>query len=270
MDNICKLKFNNKTKMVSNNPNESKLLETFFDVFKTTKVGIIKLDNKEYLLKKEYFIKKFPLLINIYKFLKLDVHEYKFYKKYENIIKRSNYRKNIQLPIKYKICKDSSIYIFEKIDTNLNSFFLKTLPIPVFNKILHKTLSIIYYINHTLHIFHNDLYQNNKPRNFMVNKLKSNYRVILIDFGLFSNELGIKNQFFYKTKGIKYGYKFMIKSELLIVLYTFLINYYKNLNINFRELYLYFYNKLKIYNLKEFDTVIYKSIKNIDEILRVL
>ena len=139
MDNICKLKFNNKTKMVSNNPNESKLLETFFDVFKTTKVGIIKLDNKEYLLKKEYFIKKFPLLINIYKFLKLDVHEYKFYKKYENIIKRSNYRKNIQLPIKYKICKDSSIYIFEKIDTNLNSFFLKTLHIPVFNKILqHK------------------------------------------------------------------------------------------------------------------------------------
>ena len=270
MDNICKLNFNDKTKMVSNNPNESKLLETFFDVFKTTKVGIIKLDNKEYLLKKEYFIKNFPLLVNIYKFLKLDVHEYKFYKKYEKIIKKSNFKNNIQLPIKYKICKKVSVYIFEKIDTNLNSVFLKTLPIPVFNKILHKALSIIYYINHTLHIFHNDLYQNNKPRNFMVNKLKSNYRVILIDFGLFSNELGIKNQFFYKTKGIKYGYKFMIKSELLIVLYTFLINYYKNLNINFRDLYLYFYNKLKIYNLKEFDTIIYKNIKNMDEILRVL
>jgi len=270
MNNICKLNFNDKTKMVSNNPNESKLLEIFFDVFKTTKVGIIKLGGKEYLLKKEYFIKNFPLLVNIYKFLKFDVHEYKFYRKYENIIKKSNYRKNIQLPIKYKICKDSSIYIFEKIDTNLNSFFLKTLMIPVFNKILHKALSIIYYINHTLHIFHNDLYQNNKPRNFMVNKLKSNYTVILIDFGLFSNVMGVKNQFFYKTKGIKYGYKFIIKSELLIVLYIFLINYYKNLNINFHDLYLYFYNKLKIYDLKEFDTVIYKSIKNIDEILRVL
>ena len=111
-----------------------KLLEIFFDVFKMIEVDLIKLDGKEYLLKKEYFIKKILLLVNIYKFLKLDVHEYKFYKKYENIIKRGNYRKNIQLPIKYNICKDSSIYIFKKIDTNLNSVFLKTLPIPVFNK----------------------------------------------------------------------------------------------------------------------------------------
>jgi hypothetical protein len=278
---ICKLNFNNE---INNNPDEKKILEDIFNIFKTTKIGYIKIKNTKYVLKKEFFVKNYPLLSSIYNILNFNIDEYTFYKKYENKIIKNNFDKNIQLPYKYKLCESYNIYIFTKIDYNLNSVFLKKINKNIFNNILIQSIYIIYFINHILNVFHNDLHQNDKIRNFMINQNKNKnknhkielykneikitkYNVILIDFGLFSKNLGFKNILFYNTKSVKYSYFFEIKSELLIVLYIFLINYYLKKNINFKNLYLYFYNNIIKKDLKLFDKKILNSIQDIDNII---
>lgn len=276
---ICKLNFNNK---INDNPDEKKILEDILNIFKTTKIGYIKIKNTKYVLKKEFFVKNFPLLSSIYNIFNFNIDEYAFYKKYKNKIIKNKFDKNIQLPYKYRLCKTYSIYIFIKIDYNLNSFFLKKLNKINFNNILIQSIYIIYFVNHILNVFHNDLHQDDKIRNFMINnnKIKNHkmkiykieinikkYNVVLIDFGLFSKNLGLKNILFYNTKSIKYLYFFEIKSELLIVLYIFLINYYLKKNINFKELYLFFYNKITKKNLISFDKEIINHIQDIDNII---
>lgn len=276
---ICKLNFNNE---INNNPDEKKILEDIFNIFKKTKIGYIKIKNSKYVLKKEFFVKNYPLLSSIYNILNFNIDEYTFYKKYENKIIKNNFDKNIQLPYKYKLCESYNIYIFTKIDYNLNSVFLKKINKIIFNNILIQSIYIIYFINHLLNVFHNDLHQNDKIRNFMINKNQNKnhkielykneikitkYNVILIDFGLFSKNLRFKNILFYDTKSIKYLYFFEIKSELLIVLYIFLINYYSKKNINFKNLYLYFYNNITKKDLKSFDKKILNSIQYIDNII---
>jgi hypothetical protein len=274
---LCNLNFNNNI-----NPDEKKILEDILNIFKITKVGYIKIKNNKYFLKKEFFVKKYQLLSGIYNILNFNIDEYSFYKKYENKIIKNNFDKNIQLPYKYKLCKSYNIYIFTKIDYNLNSVFLKKLNKINFNNILIQSIYIIYFLNNILNIFHNDLHQNNKIRNFMINNNKSKnhkiqiyknelkikkYNVVLIDFGLFSKKIGFKNILFYNTKTIKYFYIFEIKSELLIVLYIFLINYYLKWDINFKKLYLYFYNKISKKDLKTLDKEIVNSINVIDNII---
>jgi hypothetical protein len=276
---ICKLNFNNK---INSNPDENKILEDILNIFKITKIGYIKIKNTKYVLKKEFFVKNFPLLSSIYNILNFNIDEYTFYKKYQNKIIKNKFDENIQLPYKYKLCKTYSIYIFTKIDYNLNSFFLKKLNKINFNNILIQSIYIIYFVNHILNVFHNDLYQDNKIRNFMINnnKIKNykikiykneinikEYNVVLIDFGLFSKNLGFKNILFYNKKSIKYLYFFEIKSELLIILYIFLINYYFKKNINFKKLYLFFYNKITKKNLISFDKEIINHIQDIDNII---
>jgi hypothetical protein len=282
MDKLCKINFKKDLKDVKSNPNESKVSERFFDIFKTTKIGIIKIDGKEYFIKKESFVKKYPILDSIYKFINIDVNESKFYKKYTKIIKKYKFENNIQLPIKYNICKTYNIYLFHKIEQNLNSYFLIKLNQLKFFNILEQSIMIVYFLNHKLGVFHNDLHQNDKIRNFMVNKIdtknkilkfkdivikKTNFNVIVIDFGFFNKELGLKNKFFYTTKSLKYLYNFEIKSEILIILYIFLINYYKKKSIDFKKFYIYFYNLCKNKNLKEFDRNILLNVKNIRKII---
>jgi len=276
---ICKLNFNHK---INSNPDENKILEDILNIFKITKIGYIKIKNTKYVLKKEFFVKNYTLLSSIYNILKFNIDEYTFYKKYENKIIKNNFDKNIQLPYKYKLCKLYNIYIFTKIDYNLNSLFLKKLNKINFNNILIQSIYIIYFVNHILNVFHNDLHQDDKIRNFMINnnKIKNHkikiykdeinikkYNIVLIDFGLFSKNLGLKNILFYNTKSIKYLYFFEIKSELLIILYIFLINYYLKKNINFKKLYLYFYNNINKKDLKSFDKKIINCIQDIDNII---
>jgi len=280
MKDICKLNFSNLQK-INTNSNQSKVLESILDIFKITDIGIIKIDSKDYVLKREFFTIHFPILDKIYKFLKFEVNENIFYKKFEKNIVKYNFNKNIQLPIKYKICKKFNIYLFKKIQYNLNNTFLKRLNKNTFNNILIQSTFIIYFLNHKLNIYHNDISQVNKLRNFMINKnnkktyLKldnqkieiKDYNVIIIDFGLFSKDFGFKNNLFYYKKNIKYLYLFEIKSELLIVIYLFLINYYHKKEINFKKLYLYIYNNIKNKSLKEFDKFIFENINSIDKIL---
>lgn len=287
--NICKIDVN-KLNKPKNNPNESKTLEKILNQFKTTKVGFIKIRNKDFLVKKEYFSKKILLLNFIYKILKMNIDEYTFYKKYEKKIKEYKLIEHIQLPIKYQICKDFKIYLFSKIDYNLNSFFLKKLNHNDFINVFKQMIAITYFFNHKLKVFHNDLHQNDKIRNFIINlenkktdnkdinnkdtnnkkidKLHydninipiNKYKVVIIDFGIYSKKMGFKNNLFYNTKSIKYFYDFEIQSELLILFYIILINYYQKKEINFKKVYLYFYNKIKNKTLKDFDKQILNDI----------
>ena len=283
MNKLCNIDFNKNLKKVNINPNQSIISEKFFNIFKTTQIGTIKIDEEEYVVKKESKIIHNPLLNKIYKLINIDVNELKFYKKYEKSIKKDNFEQNIQLPIKYSICKKYNIYLFKKIEKDLNSYFLIKLNEKKYINVLEQIITIIYYINHKLGVFHNDLHQNDKIRNIMVNKIKSkdkkylkvnsikikknNYNPVIIDFGFFNKKLGLKNTLFYKTKSTKYLYNFKIKSELLIVLYILLINYYRKKSIDFKKLYLYFYNLCKNKNLKEFDHYIIINIKNIRRII---
>jgi hypothetical protein len=280
MKNICNLDLSSLQK-INNNSNQYKALEIILSVFKITDIGVIKIDSKDYVIKREFFTVYFPFLDKIYKFLKFEVNENIFYNKFEKKIKKYNFNRNIQLPIKYKICKKFNIYLFKKIQYNLNNTFLRKINKDLFNNILIQSTFIIYFINHKLNVFHNDISQINKLRNFMINKndkklyLKldnqkvqiKDYNVILIDFGLFNKNFGFKNNLFYYKKNIEHLYLFEIKSELLIVVYLFLISYYNKKEINFKNLYFYFYDNIKVKSLKEFDKFIFESISNIDEIL---
>ena len=284
--NICKININQyKSNRVLTNPDQVKWIEDIFSVFKTTKVQFIKVHDKEYLLKKEYFIKNYPLLHSVYKLLDFNIDEYTFYKKYTKKIIEYKLNSYIQLPYQYKICKQYSLYIFTKIDFDLTSIFLRKINTLQFNHLLQQCIYIIYFLNHVLHIFHNDLHQDDKIRNFMYiqNKDKKkklslydqkieilDYQLILIDFGLYNKKSGLKNNLFYNTKTIKYMYYFEIQSELLIILYVFLINYYIKKEIHFQKLYLYYYHSIKNKNIKEFDRAIFDQIKDIDTILSLI
>lgn len=76
--------------------------------------------------------------------MKFDVNEYNFYSKFNNKIKKNNFDKNIQIPIKYKICSTFNVYIFKKIDYDLNNTFLKKINKNNFYNILNQSIFIIF------------------------------------------------------------------------------------------------------------------------------
>jgi len=264
---ICNLNFQKK---VQNNPDETKFVESFVSLFQTTDVGFVKIGRTEYLLKKEYYVQQYPIMNKIYKFINLDVSEYKFYKKYSNKIRKSKFKNHIQLPYQYEFCNKMTVYLYKKIDYDLTSFFIKTLSKSSFYSILIQACNTVFYINHTLKIFHNDLSMNNKLRNFMVNKKKDSYQVIIIDFGLASKELKLKNKQFYQFKAVKYFYTFPIESELLLVFYLFLIQFYSKKELHFYKLYQYFYEKIKSKTLLLFDSEIIKEIRSFSNFQKIV
>jgi len=283
MNNLCNIKNNNihnLNDLYKNLSKKARGLEKFQNLFKTTKIGKIKIKNKELIIKKEFLKENFIFINFLYKIFNLNVNEYDFYKKYTNKINKYHFQNNIQLPIKYKICnKKYSIYVFNKIETDLNHKFISKLNYADFNNVLLQIVYIMFFVNHILKVFHNDVSQINRLRNFMVNKNKkpyylkindehkikiNNYRVILIDFGLFHKEIGFKTKLFYRKMEIKYIYFFQIYSELLLCIYLLFNNYNKTTKINFKKLYLYFFDKIKIKNLYHFDKCILDNILDLD------
>ena len=253
MNKLCDIN-DLKIEKINNRKNKSfifKILERILDIFKITNIGTIKIKNKEYVIKKEYFKDNFYILNFIYNLLDFNVNEYNFYKKYNNKIVKHNFDKNIQLPIKYKICNKFYVYLFNKIDYDLNYNFLKKINNKTFINILKQVIFIVYFLNHKLNVFHNDLVLINQIRNIMIyeNKIKykitldnnnlqvDKYRVIFIDFGLFSKDFKFKNRDFYFKKSIKYFTNFNIMSEVMIILFLLLKNYYNDKNIDFKKLY---------------------------------
>lgn len=286
MNKLCNINNSNIKKLNdTNNKNFiSNILEKILNIFKITNIGTIKIKNKEYIIKKEYFKDNYFILKFLYNLINFNVNEYNFYKKFNNKIIKYKFNNNIQLPIKYKLCSKFYVYLFEKIDYDLTYNFLKKLNNYYYKNILKQVIFIVYFLNHKLNIFHNDLFLLSQIRNIMINKNKikyklkledktvevDKYKVVLIDFGLFNKESTFKNKEFYIKKNIKYFCIFEIISELFIVLFLLLKNYYKNININFKNLYYYFYDKIKIKNLKNFDNYIFNNIDDIENILMLI
>ncbi len=265
---LCKINIS-KLNKINHDPNMFYIKEKMFNIFKPTNTRIIEINKKKYVIKKELTKDIKPILKKIYKYLDITINESVFYKKYKNIIKKSNFNKKIQIPIKYNVCDGFNIYLFEKLKANLNSHILRRLNEKKFINLLSQTISTIYFINHKLKIFHNDLHEDDKIRNIMIDN-KGN--PVVIDFGLFDKKLGFKNRNFYKIKSIQYGskFKFRLKSELFIVLYIFLINYYRKENINIVNLYRFFYDSIptkKIKSLENFDKNILLNVRKIRSIL---
>jgi hypothetical protein len=286
MNKLCNIN-NSKIEKINNRKNKSfifKILEKILDIFKITNIGTIKIKNKEYVIKKEYFKDNFYILNFIYNLLDFNVNEYNFYKKFNNKIIKNHFDKNIQLPVKYKICNKFYVYLFSKIDYDLNYNFLKKINNSTFINILKQVVFIVYFLNHKLNVFHNDLVLINQMRNIMINENKikykltldnntlevNKYRVVFIDFGLFSKDFKFKNREFYLKKSVKYFTTFEIMSELLIIIFLLLKNYYKNKDIDFKKLYYYFYNNIKVKNLKNFDKYIFNNINNINKIVNLI
>ena len=286
MNKLCNIN-NSNIKKLNDKKNKNfifNILEKIIDIFKIKNIGSIKIKNKEYIIKKEYFKDNYFILKFIYNLINFNVNEYDFYKKFNNKIIKYKFENNIQLPIKYKLCNKFYVYLFEKIDYDLTYNFLKKLNIESYKNILKQIIFIVYFLNHKLNIFHNDLCLINQIRNIMINKNKvkytlkledktvivDKYKVVLIDFGLFSKESKFKNKEFYIKKNIRYFCIFEIISELFIVLFLLLKNYYRKIKINFKKLYYYFYDKIKIKNLKNFDNYIFNNIDNIENILKII
>lgn len=284
---ICNIT-NNKIQKIKSYENNNfivtKMIEDLINIFKLTGTGLIKIKNKEYIIKKEYFKDQYSILKFIYNLVDLDVNEYKFYKKYQEKIIKSGFNKNIQLPIQYRMCKKAYFYLFKKIDFDLNKNFLEKINKCDFFNIVSQIIFVTYYLNHKLNIFHNDLFLINNLRNIMINKNKTpyflkidNYKikvqkycVIFIDFGLYNKRFRFKNKDFYYKQNIKYFTIFKIKSELLAILYLAIRNYSVNNKISFKKLYDYFYNQIKIKNLKNFDKCILNSVNQLENIINTL
>jgi hypothetical protein len=64
MNKLCNIN-NSKIEKINNRKNKSfifKILEKILDIFKITNIGTIKIKNKEYVIKKEYFKDNFYIL----------------------------------------------------------------------------------------------------------------------------------------------------------------------------------------------------------------
>lgn len=121
----------------------------------------------------------------------VDSNEYIFYKKNILQIKKDNFDNYILLPIKkIKKCANDSdnsiyyIYTFNKLDYDYDYKFVSKLN---FNEWLEYTIEIcltLYYLNHQLGIFHNNLYDNNELTNVMIKKnfSKKNIKVNTYEF----------------------------------------------------------------------------------------
>ena len=255
-EKMCKYGIKDKINVNVGETNKSIYIEKLLSVFKTTEIGYITINNTEYIIKKEYNTDYIPALERIYRMLRITISEYGFYKKYERRIKEEGYKEHIQVPYYYTKCKKYNIYIFSKLEYDLNSIYLKRIKEKGFKRILKDTLGTVNYLNNNLGVYHNDLHQDGKIRNIMI----KNNKIVIIDFGLYSDKLGIKNNNFYNIKSIKYIYNFKIRSELLIIFYTLLINYYKT-DIDFLEIYKRIYKEGCTVNM--FDKCLLKKYKEI-------
>jgi hypothetical protein len=207
--------------------------------------------------------------------------EYNFFTKYSNTIVKSKFDKFILLPNsenKIMNCQDSKnkwhIYIFDKLDFDYNNEFIQKLNFKQWIKYTIEICLLIYYINNTLHIYHNDLCYKNDIRNIMIKKntakthiIVNNYDFeinddypVIIDFGHQSTKPKLRTWRFYNNKYVKRsGIKYI--SEVFIVYYYSFKSYFKfddYWDTKYDDLY--FSIQSKSSSLEEFDSNILNSL----------
>jgi hypothetical protein len=191
---------------------------------KNKNVGITEYKNKKYILKKENSI----------------TDEYLFYKKFSKKIEKDCMQDYIQIPIKYKNCKinnkDTIYYLFKPLDKDYNKSSNN-------KNIFGQLLLIVYYINHKLKFYHNDLFSIYKLpnkffdfNNIMISKNKydkkeknkklivddlsikiDKYICTIIDFEYYSKQPTYRIKYFYSFFSNMYQYNFEYKSEIFIL-----------------------------------------------------
>ncbi len=245
-----------------------------FSKNKNIKVDKIYIKNKPYVIKKENVFDK-----NILK-------EFLFYKNYTDKIKKDKMNKTLNVPIKMLNCEsDSKMYVFNYIDSDYTKEYVE-LNIKLYNQWIDYTIQLclnIYYLNHELGVYHNDLcYKgnfrnvmikyNDKPFNISVDsfnyQINNNY-IVIIDFGHQSKNLGLRTYQFYHNEYKKNKRDYKYESEVFIVFYCSYIFFFKIKDEwieNFDDIYDKFVNEAeseysnKKINTKDFDFYIIKSL----------
>jgi len=237
-------------------------------------VDYFNLNGKDVVVKKEMYDKN-----NI-------SNEYIFYKKYLNLIKNDHFDKFILLPIdKINDCDNNKtnsdnnktnwyIYIYDKLDWDYNSEFIKKINFSQWLKFTIDICLILYYLNNILGVYHNDLCYKNDIRNIMIKKNTDKTKIhvsqfqieinddypVIIDFGHQSTEPKLRTYKFYNNKHVKRtGIKYI--SEVFIIYYYSFKLYFK-----FDDYWdtkydnLYFSIQSKSSSLKEFDSYIISNL----------
>ena len=225
MNNICNLEI------------KKSFFKYKINSLKNKNVGNTEYKNKKYILKKENSV----------------TNEYLFYKKFSEKIEKDCMEDYIQIPIKYKKCninnKDTIYYLFKPLDKDYKK------SIRYSNKnIFGQILLIVYYINHKLKIYHNDLFSIYRFQdkffdfnNIMISKNKSGYKNLsvddlsikinkyictIIDFEYYSKIPSLRIKYFYSFFSNMYQYNFEYKSEMFILFIIYYMNLNKNFNFN--------------------------------------
>ena len=119
------------------------------------------------------------------------------YIKYIKQIQDNNIKQLFVNIVEVKQCNKYMYYLMENYDYDVNKKFLLTLNKENQKNLLLQILLGIYYLNHELKIYHNDLYHRDTIRNVMCNKIDKkiyikyenfniiceNYLCKIIDFG---------------------------------------------------------------------------------------
>jgi hypothetical protein len=188
------------------------------------KVEKIYIKNKPYIIKKENTIDD-----NI-------LQEFLFYKNFAEQIKKDKMNKNLNLPLKILDCEsDSKMYIFNYIDNDYIKEYIHKY-VKSYKTWLDYTIQLclsIYYMNHILGVYHNDLCYKGELRNIMIKNndipftinfdnftytINNNY-IVLIDFGQQNSKIGLRTYKFYYNKYKKIRRKYKYESEVFIVFY---------------------------------------------------
>lgn len=153
-------------------------------------------------------------------------------------IKNDTIRQLFSNIIEIKRCNQDTYYLMNKYDIDINRKFLLRLSTTDQLNILTQILFGIYYLNHVLHLYHNDLYFNNNIRNVMCNKIDNkvnikydkfnivceNYIIKLIDFGWTENKPAFRTTEYHD----KYFRKLHTVSELVLFTYFYMITLKNN------------------------------------------
>lgn len=190
---------------------------------KNTFVDIFDLDNNKFVIKKELYKNKFEL------------QEYMFHKKFDSEIKNTCFKYFILIPEKIIDCKNSMIYKYPKLNYDYDKTIIEKISINMWINYTIELCMTIYYLNHKLGIFHNDLIFKNNFRNIMIdynedlidieiNSFKystNSNHIVIIDFGQSSSKPKLRTLNFYYNKYKKTNTEYKYISEVFIMYYYF-------------------------------------------------
>ena len=272
--------FKNKYHMARNISNINKLscgitFSNNLTLQKNTFVDIFDLDNVKFVVKKELYKHKD----------KIDLPEYIFHSKFDSKIKKTCFKNFILMPEKILDCPPNSIiYKYPKLNYDYDKIIIEKLSLDIWINYTIELCMVIYYLNHKLKIFHNDLIFKNNYRNIMIDYnedlveieiskfkyLTKLNHIVIIDFGQSSVKPKLRTLNFYYNKYKKNNIKYKYISEVFIMYYYF-YKFHNKIDDYWDEKYDKLYNDFEINttSLEEFDDKIIKSLFELKKMQKI-